>query len=350
MLNKKGLVSYILILVLVVATSGCVTTDTNRKKGSTDFRPEKTTASYELAGRAWGEDHWNRNLKPGDPDEPFIQALVDENNLDYFWVHSDLKDAFVRGYRLGYQDRTADLVLGPNITAAAALIGKKTGEGFVGVINAFEDGWAIKLKRAIDVFITLISEGSQSDREKFIGKFIEVYKVKHDETRKMLMQGGHMVQRAEGGTLLFIDYSKGKTLGALDIPEPETLKTEIYHQAFKVMGDELGRRYSTNLIKRDELVELTRRSKTALNEVEPYLAGNLGILKSSFIDSYGTDADNVFDGIIKDAGYTVKPVMSVRMPSVDESDVEVIAPGSDDVEVLPKKTSSSNSKGKQKSR
>ena len=141
-------------------------------------------------------------------------------------------------------------------------------------ITAFERGWAETLKRAIDVFITLISEGSQADREKFIAKFIDIYSVKYAETQKMLKQGGHMTQMSEGGTLLYIDYSRGKTLGALDIPHPSILKTEIYHQAFKVMGDELGRRFSTNLIKRNDLIELLCRSKTALEEVDPGLDGN----------------------------------------------------------------------------
>jgi len=108
------------------------------------------------------------------------------------------------------------------------------------------------------VFITLISEGSQADREKFIKEFIDVYNEKYASTQKMLKKGGFITQTSEGGTLLHIDYSKGKTLGALDIPEPKILQKEIYHQAFKVMGDELGRRFSTNLIKRPDLVDLLR--------------------------------------------------------------------------------------------
>jgi len=164
---------------------------------------------------------------------------------------------------------------------------------------------SINLPWAIDVFITLIAEGSQTDREKFIARFIDIYAVKYNTTQEMLKEGSSMRQVSEGGTLLLIDYSRGKTLGALDIPNPMVLKTEIYHQAFKVMGDELGRRYSTNLIKRNELVELIRRSKTALEEVKPGLEGNLGLIKNSFKNSYGTDAITVFDDILKDAGYKV---------------------------------------------
>jgi len=307
MKNNKSLVFFLVLFFAINFLVGCVTVDSFVKQDTEYYRPAKNAADFEKAGEWWGKRHWNQGLKAGSIDEGFVGELVNENSLDYFWVHADLKDAFVKGYRLGYQDRTADLVLGPNVTAAASLIGKLTGKGFVDVISAFEQGWAKTLKRAIDVFITLISEGSQADREKFIVQFIDVYSVKYTETQRMLKEGGSMTQMSEGGTLLFIDYSKGKTLGALDIPKPTTLKTEIYHQAFKVMGDELGRRFSTNLIKRNDLIDLLRRSKTALEEVTPGLAGNLGIIKDSFRGGYGTDADNVFQGIIKDAGYTVNP-------------------------------------------
>lgn len=302
-------------LFLMSLIGGCA--DLNNFNINGEFyTPQKNAADYEKAGLWWGRHHWELSLKAGNIDELFVKELVNEKSIDYFWVHSDLKDAFVKGYRLGYQDRTADLVLGPNVTAAAQLIGMLTGDRFVGVITTFERGWAETLKRAIDVFITLISEGSQADREKFIAKFIDIYSVKYAETQKMLKQGGHMTQMSEGGTLLYIDYSRGKTLGALDIPHPSILKTEIYHQAFKVMGDELGRRFSTNLIKRNDLIELLRRSKTALEEVDPGLDGNLKIIGNAFQESYGTDAENVFQGVAREAGYTTN-VFSASSSAVE---------------------------------
>jgi hypothetical protein len=247
-----------------------------------------------------------QNSKPGNIDDIFVGALVDGDNLNFFWVHSDLKDAFKKGYRFGYQDRAADLVLGPNLTEAAARIGEGTAKRFVEVINGFEKGWADTLSRAIDVFITLISEGSQADRERFIKKFTEEYTAKYNTTQEILQGGGFMTQMSEGGTMLHIDARK--TLAILDIPRPETLKTEIYHQTFRVMGDEWGKRLSHNLIKRDELIDLLRRSKTALQEVPISLANNLGIVRDAFVSSYGTDAQNVFIGLIKDAGYAEIPV------------------------------------------
>ncbi len=319
MSKKVRLSVFVFSLLIVVFLGGCVTVDQFvRNEETVYYRPAKTVSDYEKAGEWWGRRHWgDKNilrLQPGQIDGAFVEELVNEKVLDYFWVHSDLKDAFVKGYRIGYQDRIADLVLGPNITKAAERIGNITGKQFVKVIEDFEEGWARTLKRAIDVFITLISEGSQSDREKFIKEFVQVYNTKFEATQRMLREGGVMTQKAEGGTLLFIDYSKGKTLGALDIPPTNVLKKEIYHQTFKVMGDELGRRFSTNLIKRNDLVDLLRRSKTALEEVEPGLEGNMGIIQAAFIKSYGTDADNVFRGLIKDAGYTISP-RSVDLPT-----------------------------------
>lgn len=292
---------FISVLVVLLLMTSCATVSSIANYNDVISRPEKTVASYEEVGKKWGERHLQMRLKADDIDEPFVEALINPDNLDFFWVHSDLKNAFVKGYRFGYQERTADLVLGPNITEAAARIGWDTAKRFVNVINAFERGWAETLNRAIHVFITLIAEGSQADREKFIRKFTDEYTVKYKDTQEQLKAGGFITQVSEGGTMLHIDASK--TLAILDIPKPETLKTEIYHQTFKVMGDEWGRRFSHNLIKRDELIDLLRRSKTALEEVKPGLSGNLDIIRTAFRNSYGTDAANVFKGIEKEAGY-----------------------------------------------
>lgn len=316
MLRKRETVLLLMVSLLISCfLVGCVAVDTLMKKDDDKYyKPEKTVADYENAGIWWGKKHWNQKLQPNQVDNALVENLVSPT-LDYFWVHSDLKHAFVKGYRLGYQERTADLVLGPNLTAAAAYIGKLTAEDFVKTVVTFEEGWAKTVKKAIDVFIALISEGSQADRERFIAEFTVNYKGKYENTQQILKSGMVVTQVSQGGTMLYLDYSKGKTLGALDIPSPDSLKTEIYHQTFKVMGDEWGRRFSTNLIKRDELIDLLRRSKTALEEVEPYLAGNLNIIRNAFINSYGTDAENVFDGLKNAAGYTNVAVNPSVRPS-----------------------------------
>lgn len=264
---------------------------------------KKDTIGYEEAGKWWGERHRKNGLQPGNvSDAPFIESLVDplEGGLDFFWIHADLKEAFKKGYRLGYQDRTADLVLGPYLTEAAAKIGGDSAGNFVTVVNTFEKSWAEGLRRGVNVFVTLISEGSQADRERFIRNFEKVYDEKYQRTQADLKAGGFVTQTSEGGTTMFLDARK--TVAVLNIPSTSVLKTEIYRQTFKVMGDEWGKRFSHNLMRRDELIDILRRSKTALQEVGT-LGSSLAIVRESFESSYGTDATSVFRSLAKEAGY-----------------------------------------------
>jgi hypothetical protein len=277
----------------------------------------KSAKTYEDEGIKWGRLHWAngtaKKLDPNSIDMRFVIQLAERKGLDFFWVHSELKEAFRKGYRIGYQDRTADLVLGPNVSAAAVYIGQRVGNRFVKTIEDFETGWANSIMESIDVFITLISEGSQVDRERFIATFTDVYLDKYQKTQKLLKGGASLSKTSEGGTLLQLDYSQGKLMGALDIPPVESLKNQLYDQTFIVMGDELGRRFSNNLIKRQDLVDLLRRSKTALQESpfeitsqERRLERNMKIIHRSFVSQYGTDADNVFKGLIQEAGYSTQ--------------------------------------------
>lgn len=296
----------------VLLLTACIPANLRGDGGDSYRLAKRDAASYEEAGKWWGTRHWNRkNLANDVSDRPFVEALIDSNNLDFFWVHSDLKDAFKKGYRIGYQDRTADLILGPYLTDAAAAIGDKTAKRFVGVIEDFERGWAETVARAANVFITLISEGSQADREKFIANFVQGYDEKYKRTVAALRAGGFVQQTSQGGTTMLLDARK--TLAVLNIPSTDTLKTEIYHQTFNVMGDEWGRRFSHNLIKRDELIDLLRRSKTAFQEVSPGLDGNMGIVRQAFIQAYGTDAANVFQNLATAAGYANSGVMPAQL-------------------------------------
>lgn len=265
---------------------------------------KKDAVGYEEAGNRWGERHRKQNAVPGTvSDGLFVKALIDstEGGLDFFWIHADLKEAFKKGYRMGYQDRTADLVLGPYLTEAAAMIGGNSASNFVDVVNRFETDWAKGLSRGVNVFVTLISEGSQADRDRFIREFELNYDRKYQKTQADLKAGGFVTQTSEGGTTLYLDARK--TVAVLNIPSTTTLKTEIYRQTFKVMGDEWGKRFSHNLMRRDELIDILRRSKTALLEVSPGLAGNLAIVREAFVGIYGTDAENVFRGLAREAGY-----------------------------------------------
>lgn len=304
MLNEKKKIIIVTLTLLVgcffISCSSLTKPEVKPEKEVVYFKPEMTLESYEEAGKWWGMRHWEKKLKASAIDDEFVNELINPLTLNFFWVHSDLKDALKKGYRFGYQDRIADLVLGPHLSEAAARIGKNTAQRFVEVVNILERDWAETLSRAIDVFITLISEGSQADRQNFIKKFLTEYSNKYIETQEKLKKEGFVTQVSEGGTTLFIDARK--TLAVMNIPSPDILKTEIYQQTFRVMGDEWGRRLSHNLIKRDELIDLLRRSKTALQEVTGGFEGNIGIIIEAFVSSYGTDGENVFKQLMKEAG------------------------------------------------
>lgn len=320
----------LLVVVAMLLLPGCITTEGfGNFSGSDDQRITRDVASYYAAGKQWGEILLKEGKKPdGTVNQKFVSDLV--LRIDYFSINSELKEAFKKGFRTGFADRTADLVLGPHLTSAAGLIGTDTATKFVNVVQTFETGWADTLRHAVDVFIILISEGSQADRETFINNFTNVYTAKWNNTQQIMRSHQKMTLVSGGGTMLYIDYSKGHALGALDIPSPDALKTEIYNQTFRVMGDEWGRRYANNLIKRDELVDLLRRCKTALFEVpapakESNISRNLATIQAAYVTSYGTDAENVFRGLIKEAGYTTVPLPPVPPPKLRTPPVEQAA-------------------------
>ena len=278
---------------------------------------EKKSGSYKEAGRRWGIRMVYNNITPpkgnfsrnciGNPvllpdiDCFFVHQLANENQLagglDYFSIHAELKRSFHEGFRQGYEERTADLVLGPHIQLAGGLIGNQIAKQFRKTIDKFEHDWVSTLRKSIDIFITLISEGSQADREEFINNFIRIYKTKYLDTqrRKREMMG----MTSEGGTTIYINM---KEVGsALDIPSDLDLKNEVYRQTFVVMGHELGRRLRHNLIKRDELIDLLRRSRPVFYEA-PKLSFKdcFKLILKGFEDGYkSSDAVDVFLEVAK---------------------------------------------------
>ncbi len=219
--KKYSVVIMIIVICLTIFIGGCVSKTFNTL---VIFIPNKTIDAYLEVGKCWGHKHWKQTprLKPGKKDLSFVKALIDRKNLDFFWIHSDLKEAFKKGYRMGYEDRTADLVLGPHLEQAAIDIGHSISTEFVRVIERFEKDWIETLRKAIDVFIVLIAEGSQADREGFIEEFNAIYSNKYNATQALLISGGFMAQMSEGGTALYIDMTKVKAV--LDIPSPKSLK------------------------------------------------------------------------------------------------------------------------------
>ena len=82
---------------------GCIPQQTVKKetKSGEVIAPEKTVKSYEGVGRDWGKKHQQMGLKPAGIDRKLVSALIDKDNLDFFWSHADLKEAFKKGYRFG---------------------------------------------------------------------------------------------------------------------------------------------------------------------------------------------------------------------------------------------------------
>ncbi len=91
--------------------------------GCATIHPAKAATDFMKDGELWGEKHRANGLKPGDIDNAFVKVLASKTGLDFFGVNADMREAFVKGYRSGYQDKTADLVLEPNFNAAKAMTG-----------------------------------------------------------------------------------------------------------------------------------------------------------------------------------------------------------------------------------
>jgi len=278
---------------------------------------EKKAGSYKDAGQRWGIRLAYHNITPPkgnfsrncidnpvilpDIDCMFVHQLASRSQttggLDYFFIHSELKRAFHKGFRQGYEERTADLVLGPHIQLAGGLIGNKIAKQYVKTINKFEHDWVDTLRQSVDIFITLISEGSQADREEFINNFFEIYRTKYVDTQRRKRE--MMPMTSEGGTTMWINM---KEVGsALDIPSDADLKNEVYRHTFVVMGHELGRRLRHNLIKRDELIDLLRRSRPVFSEA-PKLSFKecLQLTLKGFEDGYqSSDAVDIFLEVAK---------------------------------------------------
>ncbi|MBF0383514.1 MAG: hypothetical protein HQL69_21040, partial [Magnetococcales bacterium] len=236
--------------------------------------------------------------------DEFITLLKEKHLIDYFRVHSELKEAFIEGFRFGYESRTADLVLGPHVEKAAGDIGADMADEFVKVIDEFERGWPRVLKDAVNIFVTLIIEGSYADREAFIKHSMEIYREKYKKTAAINKNPTQMAY-TEGGTLLHLNVH-----AVLTLPTEAQFKAAIYHNSFVAMGDEMGKNYRHNLIKRDAVIERLRRIKPAFKEViEP--RGNKSKskwwynyveLRKHFVRGYqGSDGSSVFKSMAIEA-------------------------------------------------
>lgn len=103
----------IVMCSLLLFTVGCAT-----------IPSVKSTADYEKTGELWGNKHRTESIKPGDIDDKFVIELASKTGVDFFGINADMKEAFVKGYRSGYQDKTADLVLEQHFNVAKTRMAK----------------------------------------------------------------------------------------------------------------------------------------------------------------------------------------------------------------------------------
>ncbi len=161
---------------------------------------EKSEEAYEADGKYWGERLRERPLASGETSQEFVDFLVSGRRPGvsakedwatsnyYFTVHTSLKQAFHKGFRKGYQEREADLILGPHIEKAAGKIGERNARFFgndtktyVADQKDYQNRFKESLRNSVAIFMELIAEGSPADREKFKNSFLRTYKIKLEQ-------------------------------------------------------------------------------------------------------------------------------------------------------------------------
>lgn len=263
-----------------------------------------TADSYKKAGIWWGEKLMHNGVKSGDIDNELVNKLIvsteEPGGINYFFVHTERKQAFHHGFLQGYKGRSGDLVLGPNIAKAGGKLGTYIAEEFVRHIKEFEENWRKVLKKSVDVFITLVAEGSHADRQEFVNNFTEIYKNRYLETESKNTQYDPII--TQGGTFIKVQMSEAAALG---IPSDVAIKTEFFKQTFYVIGDEMGRRFRHNLIKRSDLIDFLRRLSPVFHEASSKrMSPKMGLERVlvGFQDGYrNVDASVVFDEMAKEA-------------------------------------------------
>lgn len=278
--------------------------DTNVPKPLAFYSVVNTEDSYRKAGIWWGEKLMHNGVKSGDIDNELVNKLIvsteEPGGINYFFAHTNMKKAFHQGFLQGYKGRSGDLVLGPNIAKGGGILGTYIAESFVRHIIEFEENWRIVLKKSVDVFITLVAEGSHADRQEFVNNFTQIYKNKYLDTAVKNNQYEPII--TQGGTFIKVQMSQAAALG---IPSDVAIKTEFFRQTFYVIGDEMGRRFRHNLIQRSELVDFLRRLSPVFHEASSKrMSPKMGLERVlvGFQEGYrNLDASVVFDEMAKEA-------------------------------------------------
>ncbi|SDU67991.1 hypothetical protein [Desulfobacula phenolica] len=280
----------------------------------------KTVEAYERAGNDWGARLRSQNFKPKQIDNDFVEFLISGKRPDsdpkgdwrtsnyYFTVHLSLKKAFQEGFRKGFQDREADLVLGPHIEVAAGRIGKRNSEFFADDVSKYvqdQINYQYRFKKALDnsvaIFKELIAEGSPADRDKFKESFLSYYTAEVEEYLKR-----SNFYTSDKTSYINLDFNKGQIgeyegklyiskFGILTALEMWDL---LYKKSLYMVGLEMGQTLSHNLITRSELLEWLRRTRTALrnNNIEQEIA----IIRKGFVEEYGRNGKSVFNSMVRE--------------------------------------------------
>ncbi|MBU1054255.1 MAG: hypothetical protein KKC46_10545 [Proteobacteria bacterium] len=280
----------------------------------------KTVEAYERAGNDWGEKLRLENYKPKQINNPFVEFLISGRRPDsdpkgdwrtsnyYFTVHLSLKKAFQDGFRKGFQDREADLVLGPHIEVAAGKIGKRNSEFFAEDVTKYvqdQMNYQSRFKKALDnsvaIFKELIAEGSPADREKFKTSFISYYQNEVDNYLKSTN-----FYTANKSQYINLDFNKGQIgeyegklyTSIFGVLTAEEMWSLLYKKSLHMVGLEMGQTLSHNLITRSELLEWLRRTRTALRNSS--IKQEISIIESGFVEEYGRNGKSVFDSMLRE--------------------------------------------------
>lgn len=292
---------------------------------------EKTEEAYRANGKIWGERLQEEAVEPGKISYPFLLflltgevdadvAAVDDRFYSpdrsyYFRIHSSLKEAFKEGFREGFVDRKADLVLGPYYQLAAGLIGEANARLFEANVRRFyasqnqlrrETDRNVEqvLTSSVELFKELIAEGSPADREAFRSRFLDHY---GGNTEAFLRsRPEYAVDKSRWIRLKFAPDGSVASPAAFEYEATastsmaEQLWELIYRRSLSEVGQEMGERLVNNLIRREELLEWLRRTRTALDD----LTKDIEIIRSGFRETYGRDADTVFNSLLRDIGFS----------------------------------------------
>jgi len=307
----------------------------------------RTPEAYENAGNTWGEKLRTLGVQPcaNNPNcvvnTEFVRFLKGGSQNFYFTVHDQLKKSFQNGFRLGYQERSADLVLGPNITAAAKSVGEENGSAFERLAGSMiDDEQALarkisnqfsayttesekSLRKGIDVFKDLLAEGSPADRKAFeaafrcnyrsdmASKLREVSRKSYvsikpgvenlqvscsDEvTLKQRMVKIHVVNKATGNEYSNHPSNATYTMNYKVLSEND-LWQRLYQRALFEVGKELGSRLSHNLMERADAIEWLRRLSLALKR-----QSDKSHVRNGFIEDFVNGGRKYFDKMWSEA-------------------------------------------------